>query len=195
VFPLALRAHEQAQGGGSGIDVAASTFGGVLRAIRENGTLVVTPIALPAGLELEVWATLTPASTADLLAKVAARKASNPEQHQQLMGRQIEASHRAVAAAEGDNLEGFLLALDAQADALSDLGSAAGANIITASTERLREHAHRHAATVLPSGAGGGDLVFYAGSAPPPAGLVALAQSLGLVPLALRLGAAGVSAR
>ena len=37
VFHRALRAHQQAQGGGSGIDVAAASFGGTLAATSKRG--------------------------------------------------------------------------------------------------------------------------------------------------------------
>ena len=49
-------------------------------------------------------------------------------------------------------------------------------------------------AAVLPSGAGGGDVVLIVGEEPPDADLESSARRLGLVPLSLTLGARGVHA-
>lgn len=193
VFPLALNAHRKAQSGGSGIDVAASTFGGIMRATPRGEALEVSTLELPEGLHIHLWATRTPASTEGLLSEVSKLEATSPTKHQQLMEAQAKASRAAVVAAQSGDLEGFVAALDAQAVALGQLGLAAGANIVTSSMTVLRAAAKQQAATVLPSGAGGGDLVLYAGATAPSAALLALVLKLGLKPLSLTLGVDGVS--
>src|SRR5690606_33179773 len=63
LFERALAAHRRAQGGGSGIDVAASTFGGTLqyqlpaplRTLAGHGSPRITPLPLPSNLHVEVW--------------------------------------------------------------------------------------------------------------------------------------------
>ncbi|MEO9014351.1 MAG: hypothetical protein ABI275_03425, partial [Terrimesophilobacter sp.] len=61
VFDLANAAHRAAQGGaGSGGDVAASTYGGVLRYVRDA---TPTPLIWPDGLTMLVVATGTGSST------------------------------------------------------------------------------------------------------------------------------------
>ena len=57
---------------------------------------------------------------------------------------------------------------------------------------RLDALARREGATVLPAGAGGGDVALFVGSAAPSAALRALALELGQKQLALELGARGV---
>ena len=70
VYPLALAAHQKAQGGGSGIDVAAACYGGFLHfSVQANGTRVQR-IDVPTGLILEVWTAPQSASTAFMLAQV-----------------------------------------------------------------------------------------------------------------------------
>jgi len=56
VYQRALLAHRMAQGGGSGIDVAASAHGGLLVARRSGSELALSPVAFPSGLHFEVWA-------------------------------------------------------------------------------------------------------------------------------------------
>lgn len=70
LFEAALRAHREAQGGGSGIDVAASTFGGVLRFLREGDVPRVTSQTLPDGVVLSVFACDEPAVTGSFVARV-----------------------------------------------------------------------------------------------------------------------------
>src|SRR5262245_23763402 len=57
VFSEARVAHRAAQGGGSGIDVAASAFGGVLRFERPapDAAPIVASITLPQPLFISVW--------------------------------------------------------------------------------------------------------------------------------------------
>src|SRR5262249_55584044 len=65
VREAAWKAHRAAQGGGSGIDVAASVSGGVLRCTRAGGELEVVAHPLPEDVHIEVFASRVPASTRD----------------------------------------------------------------------------------------------------------------------------------
>ena len=56
VIDRALVAHARAQGGGSGIDVAASAYGGVILARRVAAGLEVSSLSLPPGLRISVFA-------------------------------------------------------------------------------------------------------------------------------------------
>lgn len=65
---LAQRAHRAAQGGvGSGADVAAAVYGGVICYVRRETDVDVYPIELPDGIEVIVFSTGTPSSTVDHL--------------------------------------------------------------------------------------------------------------------------------
>src|SRR5690606_11058374 len=60
----ALRAHREAQGGGSGIDVAAAVRGGTLIARRAGpDALGLDSVELPSALRVELWASGVSAST------------------------------------------------------------------------------------------------------------------------------------
>jgi len=75
VFPRALEAHRKAQGGGSGVDVAASAFGGTLCFQRAQGQPeLIEPLDVPDELVIEAWWSGQPASTPELLARVAELK-------------------------------------------------------------------------------------------------------------------------
>jgi mevalonate kinase len=66
--------------------------------------------------------------------------------------------------------------------------------IVTPEVAELDRAAQTAGAAILPSGAGGGDIVLMISEEPPQADLEASAQRLGLVPLSLTLGARGVHA-
>jgi len=190
VLHAALSAHAQAQGGGSGIDVAASCRGRTLVAVRKD-TLQLRAVELPAALHIEVWAAGRPASTAELLGRVRALDAAR---YRALIAPQRQASEQAVQALDEGDAAGFVTALAVQCAALARLGDAAGAPIITAELRRLAERAVRERAAVLPSGAGGGDVALFVGLAPPSEALSTLSRKLGHHRLALSLGAPGVHA-
>jgi phosphomevalonate kinase len=195
VYEHARRSHAAAQGGGSGIDVAASCHGGTIVCRRSGDGLEIAPTAVPEKLHVEVWASGTPASTADMLARVRRLGQEQPRRAAELLDRQSAAAEQAAHAAANADADSFLAALGAQLSALSALGDAAGAPIVTDANRRLAAEAERDSAVVIPSGAGGGDLLLFVGTAPPDDDLQALASALGHEPLTLRLGARGVHAR
>lgn len=188
LFERALAAHARAQGGGSGIDVAASTHGGILLARREAQTLSVSPVSLPAGLQVRVLAAERPASTPELVQRVAELGRRDPPLHASCMRRQHKASDSAAAAALAGDGALFLASLRAQHAALRALGEAAGIPIVTPEVEALARAAAEVGAAALPAGAGGGDIALWVGAldVEPPA-------TPGLTPLDLRLGATGVA--
>jgi len=188
IFPDALDVHRKVQGGGSGVDVAASCFGGTLVCRAREQLLDVQPIALP-GVTLEAWACTTSASTSDMLGKVRAFGASEPVRHRALMNRAREGAEAAVLATSGG---GFIDAIDAQRSALLELGRCATAPIVTEEVAVLHELARAEGAVLYPAGAGGGDIALYVGERPSSDALRARASALGVVPLGLRFGAPGV---
>lgn len=161
VFPRALAAHRAAQGGGSGIDVAASVYGGVLVAQRDPEGLAVEPTRLPRDVRVTVLAARAPASTPELIARVRAFAARDPGEYARRMGRQRAASERAALAVRAGKGSELVAALREQAKALADLGEAAGAPIVTPEVDALAEAAERVGGAALPAGAGGGDVVLW----------------------------------
>jgi phosphomevalonate kinase len=166
VFEPALKAHRKAQGGGSGIDVAASCFGGTLLFSRGEEVPSITSIQLPQGLVIEVWSSTLEASTSGLISKVKGLKTQDADLYTRLMGKQTSASEDAVAACLANSPERFIAALQAQYAALRNLGRAAAVSIVTEEVECLANHAARLGAAVIPAGAGGGDIALYVGFQP-----------------------------
>jgi len=194
VFAEALTAHRRAQGGGSGVDVAASTFGGHLLVRREAfGALHVTPTVLPRELVLRVWASGEPASTSHFVATVFDLRRQEPELFARKLGAQAQASEAFAAAVTRGSATDLVRALALQHRALDELGQAAGATIVVDAVRQLHERAQTEGGCVLPSGAGGGDVSLYAGLTAPSPELLALARRLGQKPLDLDVGAPGLS--
>lgn len=202
VFERALLAHRRAQHGGSGIDVAASVYGGVV-ACRLRGPATTGPLgrrgdleahahALPAGVVVRVFASRTEATTAAMLARVRAYALGSPIDYEHRMRRAIAAAESAVTAVE---VAAFVTALAEQTSALGELGRAAGVPIVGGEVEDLGRLAADDAAAFLPSGAGGGDIALFVGSAEPSPALVARASARGLDLLDVRIGAPGVERR
>lgn len=166
VFEPALVAHRKAQGGGSGIDVAASCYGGSLVFQRGDTLPRLEPLTLPSGLTIEVWASDVEASTKDLIARVRSLRAQDPELYRTLLNRQADAAAEAVIACRENSPSLLVAALQAQRTALRELGQQAGAMIVTPEVEALALEASRLGAAVLPAGAGGGDIAIYVGLGP-----------------------------
>lgn len=193
MFPAALRAHQLAQAGGSGLDVAASCFGGTLEYQLKGERAAFRPIALPSGLYVESWDSQSPASTPEFVQKVKALKARDASLYAARIGAQADAATRAVQAARDGDLDAWITAIAQQHSALSALGQAAHAPIITESTVKLHRYASDQNASVLPSGAGGGDVILYFGHAPSSEAWRAAARRDGYRLVPLDLGAEGVS--
>jgi phosphomevalonate kinase len=192
VYERALDAHRRAQGGGSGVDVAASTFGGTLAFSREGEATRIVPLEPPSTLFVEVWASGVSASTPELLARVRGLRDRDPARHAALMGAQAQAARDALAAWQRRDIAALVEALARQLDCLGRLGDASGAGIVTPTCRELHERALREQGAVIPSGAGGGDLLLFFGARPASAELVSRARDTGHERLQLGLGARGV---
>lgn len=164
VFERALTAHRAAQQGGSGVDVASSTFGGTLVYTLGEGGPTLRPVELPRELRIEIWVCPTSASTRELLAAVARLALEAPSEHARWGGAQAAAATSAAACIESGDALGLLRALAEQYRALSGLGRAAGVPIVTPELEALGPLAAAEGGVLLPAGAGGGDIAIFAGA-------------------------------
>lgn len=194
VFDAALCAHRIAQGGGSGIDVAASAFGGVLRfQLPSGGTVipVATPIALPHGVSVGVWSAASSAATSSMLAGVNALKEARPSAHRAVLDALGLAAESAVSAGTA---AAYIAAIRRQLEGLTELGRLAEVPIVTSEVVELDRVAQTMESAVLPSGAGGGDIILLVSDGAPQVDLEESAKRLGLAPLGLALGARGVHA-
>lgn len=186
----AIAAHREAQRGGSGIDVAASVFGGVIACrLAPDRSLAVQPHVLPQGFELHVFASPMPSSTQELVGKVHAFASRSRAEYARLIDRAKDGAMRATAASSPSM---FVEALRVQASALSSLGQASGAGIFTPDVITLGEVAEHEDAVFFPSGAGGGDVALFAGVRPPSERFHAAAKALGRTHIPMVIGAPGV---
>jgi phosphomevalonate kinase len=192
LFTRALAAHRHAQGGGSGVDVAASCFGGTLVYRLGAAGPELRPVTLPAQLVFEVWVCPTSTSTRDFLAAVKALELRAPTEHAALLGAQAEASTLAAAALQAAEPRAFIAALGAQHRALRALGNAAGIAIVTPTLAELLPFAEAQEAVLLPAGAGGGDIALFVGLAPSSRALREGLEDQAHRRLELGLSAAGV---
>ncbi len=163
VFDLSFRAHRQAQGKiGSGIDIATSVFGGVLRyemgrePVKEESTLN-DPKNDPGLFVLPIWSGQS-MSTRRMVSKTNVFKKEQPQSYQKVMNRLIHLARQGCDAFRKKNFTGFVRIVDLYHDALHELGRNSRAPIISKQHHRLAKIVRYNGAVYKPSGAGGGDL-------------------------------------
>jgi phosphomevalonate kinase len=153
--------HRCAQGGaGSGVDVAASLIGGVVRyRLGDAGTVAeAVRISVPEDLHtVFVW-TGRSASTGEFLERLAHRLEARPHDVEPALDELGTVSGDGVAAAAAGETAVFLDAVDAFWRALDGLGRAIAMPIVSDEHRVLRGLAEASAVHYKPSGAGGGDL-------------------------------------
>ncbi len=190
VFSQALEAHRVAQHGGSGIDVAASCFGGVVRCQRsQGGALQVEPWFLPSGLVMEVFGYDVAATTSEMVATVKGYAETNSSEYGTRLAALSTLAKEAVASS---NCADFLAVMRAQYGGLAELGDAAGVAIVDEAGRELSALATECGGCFGPAGAGGGDVAVWLGPTVSPRSFRARAQELGLSLLSLNTGARGV---
>jgi phosphomevalonate kinase len=199
IFAGAKRAHARAQGGGSGVDIAASTYGGALfYGMTEGDDPFLRKTTLPAGLSLQILWSGRSARTSELVAQV--------KRLRDLGGEERRAFERGIAAigecvtraaeACAENDRGALVAAGkGNARALAELGRAADAPIVPPTFSDLALLAEREGAAFYPSGAGGGDVGVWLGSDPPSEDFLGRARTSGMFLLDVGMDRAGVRTR
>ncbi len=161
LLDLALLVHHMAQGKvGSGADVAASVYGGVIRyRMGENGgSPQVMPLSLPQDLILlPVWSGRS-ASTTSLVKIVNDWKSREPRAFTEQITRLRTLAERGCDTFAGGDLDGFLKVVDRYHHALKELGAQSGAEIVSPAHEKIYEIVRNSGGYYKSSGAGGGDL-------------------------------------
>ncbi len=155
-----IRLHRVLQGGsGSGLDVAASLYGGAIsyRLSPESGPIVGS-VQLPNSVGFTTVFTGRAAATTDFVSVFDDWRVAQPAE----ADRQLQALERISAdgcgAAREDDADEFLAAVAAYGQRLDDLGRSMGAEIVTAEHREIARHAKRFGVAYKVSGAGGGDL-------------------------------------
>lgn len=190
LFRRARAAHAEAQGGGSGVDVAASVYGGVLRYAVDDASPL--SVHLPDGARLVVFTCDRSARTSDLLARVGVFASRDPVTHGACMDELVAIAVDAATTIDHGDLGGFVRAIQRASRALDRLGTACGTEIVPGSVRELAAAAEREGAALCVSGAGGGDVAVFVGPAAPSPTLLARARELGLTRLDLEIDDGGV---
>ena len=155
-----IEAHTAYQGGaGSGLDIAASLHGGVIRfqLDRESGPRVERA-KLPNGVNFLSVFVRSSASTPRHLAQFRARSAESPAAAAFWVDSLDRLSESGIECAAADDTDGFLRAIRDYAGGLQALGEWMGAEIFTSEHLQLLKLAERFGVAYKVSGAGGGDL-------------------------------------
>lgn len=152
--------HRVVQGGtGSGIDVAASLLGGVIRyRLAGDGSVAeAVPLDLPQDLRLIFVWTGRAARTGDFLERLRARREEAPQEINPVLDGLGCVSAAGVGALADDDTERFLDAVDDFWNALDQLGRVIGMPVLSEEHLALRRIAVGCGVRYKPSGAGGGD--------------------------------------
>src|SRR5580658_362942 len=192
LFADARAAHARAQGGGSGVDVAASVYGGVLRYDVIRGEPKIRVVELPPGLVFQVFFAGSSARTSAMRELVASARVARAREISPVADAMAETATRAADAVESRDTARFVSLAQEYGSLLASLGRAANAPIVLPAHAELAADAQRENAAFLPSGAGGGDVAVWLGSAAPSRRFCARAEALALVPLALSVDMGGV---
>lgn len=184
IYDIARTAHRAFQGGGSGIDVAASSYGGLLR--FHGGRAQPAP-ALPIGLAVVVAWTGVPAKTQGFVDAYRAL----PERGRHAAAIDAATTRFLDAAGQGDS-GALLRAVHDARTAMHELGRAARIDIVTAEHARIAAIADAAGGAAKPSGAGGGDVAVCFVPAKARAQLERALTAAGLAVVDVAVGAPGV---
>jgi phosphomevalonate kinase len=189
VLADALRANAAFQDGvGSGADIAAAVYGGVVAAERRGSGLAVARHALPDGLHLIAGWTGESAATTPLVAAFAAMPAPP------VLLELVAAARDAVAAVERRDGGGLCEAVERAGACLERFGAETGLPVVTPRLRRLVETARRAGAVAKPSGAGGGDCgIALAPTSSVAAAVRAAWREAGLLPLDVAVASEGAA--
>lgn len=189
--------HRRVQDGrGSGIDVAASLLGGVVRyRLANDGTVAEADACeLPPDLRFRCVWTGRGAGTSGFLERLEALRAEDPRMVDRLMGDLAEIAADGVEAVASGAAAGFLAAVDRFTPALDALGKAIGMPVLSPDHRLLWQLALAHGVNYKPSGAGGGDFgLAFARAFDPLEAYGAAAQAQGFDVLDLAIDPVGTS--
>ncbi len=160
IFERAFKAHRDFQrGAGSGIDLAASVHGGVLRyRLRHPELPERTALKWPPDLAMiAVWSGAS-ADTRSYVGAVSAFAGREPSSYSSLMGNLKRLTEQACTAFQAGDIDGFLALIESYREGLASLGKTAGIAIETPEHAQIGAIARSCGARYKPAGAGGGDL-------------------------------------
>jgi mevalonate kinase len=193
-YALAGNAHRAAQGGlGSGADVAAAIYGGVVCYTRREGAVDVQPMVLPDNVEVVVFSTRTPSSTVDHVRAFNAWIGSDPEARQEHVAAIGALATDFITGCGNDDGRAVVEAAARSNAQLTALGRLMGYPIVTPALEAAAKLAEELGGAAKPSGAGGGDVgVAFLTDGRAAETFRQRAPHIGLEILSIRTGAGGL---
>ncbi len=158
-LPLLVNLHRQLQGGrGSGADVAASLYGGLIEYHTSDDHCAANTRRWPATVEC-IWIWLGhSASTRVFLGRINDFKLASPNHYLRHLNRLGELAQAGAQAFNDGSANDCLQAINAYGRAMQALGEAADAPVYTDDHRRLAQLADQYNVAFKPSGAGGGDI-------------------------------------
>ncbi|HEX7667566.1 MAG TPA: hypothetical protein VF407_23700 [Polyangiaceae bacterium] len=192
IFFRARDVHARVQNGGSGFDLAASTYGGCIRYTLHGGKPWMTSLELPFTLEWHAYFSGESARTSDLRAQVDAFKAKDRAAYDAVIKKLGDASELSANSFLEGSGRAIVDSARLFAEALEQLAEEADAPIVPLAFRRLSTVATAQNAVFYPSGAGGGDIGLYLGTTPPTDEFEQRAAQLGMKKLDLKLDTQGV---
>ena len=167
IYRSAIEAHRRAQGKiGSGIDIAASTWGGVISYRRTPNEYQIKQLPEPRHplYIIPVWSG-QPASTPRLVGQVNDFKKREPGSYIKMIDKLSRLSYSGIHAWSEVDIPAFLDIYREYGMILHQLGRLSGTPIFSRSHLDISEIVTKSGAVYKPSGAGGGDIgVALAGS-------------------------------
>ena len=163
LFRLSLAAHKKAQGNvGSGIDIAASSYGGVLhyRVGLNKKAEHLIPEKISPWEELPTLTVFTGSSesTRKMVFGVNEMKKKKPEAYNELMRELKSTSIEGCETYKSKNLFGFINAIKTYHVQMNLLGKNSGMPIISPVHQQIARIVHQSGGAYKPSGAGSGDI-------------------------------------
>jgi len=197
VFSLAYAAHRAAQGGsGSGADVAAAAYGGLLKVVPQGESIpTVESLTIPTGLHAVVFWTGKPVATTGMIQAVQKFAQKDRGAYEQLIGNLRDTAEKFIAGLQAENATAAVAAAGRYGRLLDQLGVAAQAPIVTDVFKRAADLAKELGGAAKPSGAGGGDIGVAMFATPETARLFARALPKPLTALDVDLDRRGVCRR
>jgi phosphomevalonate kinase len=192
-FPVAYAAHLAfSTGRGSGIDVAASSRGGLVRFRRtDDGPQLAEAGRLPSDLAVAVVFSGHSQDTRAFLDETNRLKQSARALYDDVIGEQAEATARFLDALDAQDTRSLIEAADQSRRAMQRLGEAAGIDIVSAPHQAIADAAASIGGSAKPSGAGGGDVALAFAPADKKDALLAALRGAGFGAVRLALGAIG----
>ena len=193
IFECALDGHAAVAPQGSGVDVAASAFGGFLRFVRDDEDVQAEPCSAPPNLVIHLVWTGHAARTSELVAGIRELETRDPRRFGTSMNLLKDLASEFADVFEAADAESVVRVAGAYSEAMASLGDAAGVPIVEERLRTAHALAARFSGSAKPCGAGGGDVAIAFFTNDEAAGAFELACGReGLHPIRVCWGARGV---